>query len=110
MKDAKNVVKKEKNQEKTAELGHIGPIMDSKMVVIPVILVIQGVMAVENDEFERPLDPDAESLAYKMQNFLKSKEGILLQPVRIKGNKSKILLVFYGKASCFDSWRLRNVS
>ena len=36
-----------------------------------VVLVIQGVMAVENDEFERPLDPDAESLALKMQAFLK---------------------------------------
>ena len=57
------------------------------MVVIPVILVIQGVMEVENNEFEHLLDPDAKTLAYKMQAFLKSKEGILLKPVNIKGNK-----------------------
>lgn len=54
-------------------------------------------MAVENDEFERPLDPDAESLAYKMQNFLKSKEGNLLQPVRLKGNKTKYYWSFMEK-------------
>tara|TARA_E500000178_G_C16979567_1_gene735079 strand:- start:1297 stop:1614 length:318 start_codon:yes stop_codon:yes gene_type:complete len=44
-------------------------------------------MAVENDDFSVPLDPDAETLAYKMQQFLKSKEGFLLQLVKIKGNK-----------------------
>ena len=95
MKDVKNVAKKEKNQRKNAELGPIGPIMDCKIAVIS---VIQGVMAVENDEFERPLDPDAESLAYKMQNFLKSKEGNLLQPVRLKGNKAKYYWSFMEKA------------
>jgi len=65
---------------------------------IAVISVIQGAMAVNNDEFERPLDPDAESLAYKMQNFLKSKEGNLLQPVRLKGNKAKYYWSFMEKA------------
>jgi len=98
MKDAKNVAKKEKNQEKNEEIAHIGPIMDYKTAAVLLIMVIQGVMAVENDEFERPLDPDAESLAYKMQNFLRSKEGNLLQPVRIKGNKAKYYWSFMEKA------------
>lgn len=39
------------------------------------------------DDFERPLDPDAESLAYKMQAFLRSKNGHLLEPVVLKGDK-----------------------
>ena len=68
--------------------------MTSMMGVIP---VIQGVMAVENDEFERPLDPDAESLAYKMQAFLKSKNGNLLQPVRLKGKKETYYWSFMNK-------------
>lgn len=87
MKDAKNVAKREKNQEKNAEIAPIGPIMASKIAVVLVILETQEEMAVNNDEFEKPLDPDAEALAYKMQKFLKSKAGNLLQPVRLKGNK-----------------------
>ena len=37
------------------------------------------------DDFQRPLDPDAERLALKMQAFLRSKSGSLLQPVSLKG-------------------------
>ena len=39
------------------------------------------------DDFERPLDPDAEHLAIKMEAFLKSKSGNLLEPIRLKGKK-----------------------
>jgi len=68
--------------------------MTSMMGVIP---VIQGVMAVNNDDFERPLDPDAESLAYKMEVFLRSKSGNLLQPIRLKGKKEKYYWSFMHK-------------
>ena len=40
-----------------------------------------------NDIFERPLDPDAENLAMKMQAFLTSKNGNLLEPIRLKGKR-----------------------
>ena len=49
------------------------------------------------DDFERPLDPDAESLALKMQQFLKSKTGNLLQPVRIKRQKESYYWSFMNK-------------
>ena len=31
------------------------------------------------DDFDPPLDPDAEALAYKLQSYLKSKSGNLLE-------------------------------
>jgi hypothetical protein len=49
------------------------------------------------DDFERPLDPDAEQLALKMQAFLKSKNGNLLQPVRLKGKKETYYWSFMNK-------------
>ena len=97
MKDVKNVAKKRKKSKKKTRNSLLALIMGSKIILV--ILEIQGVMAVENDEFERPLDPDAESLAYKMQNFLKSKAGKpYFQPVRLKGNKTKYYWSFMEKA------------
>ena len=49
------------------------------------------------DDFERPLDPDAETLAYKMEAFLKSKNGNLLQPVRLKRKKETYYWSFMNK-------------
>ena len=49
------------------------------------------------DDFERPLDPDAEQLALKMQAFLKSKNGNLLQPVRLKGKRETYYWSFMNK-------------
>ena len=49
------------------------------------------------DDFERPLDPDAEQLALKMQAFLKSKSGNLLQPIRLKGKKETYYWSFMNK-------------
>ena len=60
--------------------------MTSMMGLVP---VIQGVMAVENDQFECPLDPDAKALALKLQTYMKSKDGDLLQPIRLTGNKAR---------------------
>ena len=62
-----------------------------------VVLATQEVMAVENNIYQRPLDPDAESLAYKMQAFLKSKNGNLLQPVQLKGKKETYYWSFMNK-------------
>ncbi len=41
------------------------------------------------DDFDRPLDPDAEALAYKLQAYLKSKSGNLLEPVTLTHKKNK---------------------
>ena len=49
------------------------------------------------DVFERPLDPDAETLAYKMEAFLKSKAGNLLQPIRLRGKKETYYWSFMHK-------------
>ena len=67
------------------------------MEVDTVMETILEEMAVNNDEFEVPLDPDAESLAYKMQAFLKSKSGHLLQPVRLKGQRETYYWSFMNK-------------
>ena len=57
----------------------------------------QEAMVANKDEFEVPLDPDAEHLAYKMQAFLKSKSGNLLQPVCLKGNRETYYWSFMNK-------------
>jgi len=44
-------------------------------------------MEVNNDLFNPVLEPEAKALALKLEAFLKSKEGNLLVPVKIKGNK-----------------------
>mgnify|MGYP003113262339 CR=1 FL=1 len=49
------------------------------------------------NDFDPYLDPDAESLAYKMQAFLKSKSGNLLQPVRLKGERETFYWSFMNK-------------
>ena len=97
MKDVKNVAKNAKNQEKKPDMGAIIPIMTSMMGVIP---VIQGVMAVENDDFKHPLDPDAETLAYKMQAYLKTKKGDLLECVRLKGKSPRYYWSIMTKDFC----------
>jgi hypothetical protein len=50
-----------------------------------------------NALFDPFLDPDAESLAYKMQAFLQSKNGNLLQPVRLKGKRETYYWSFVNK-------------
>jgi len=57
----------------------------------------QGVMAVNNDDLNPFLDPDAEVLANKMASYLKSKGGNLLQPVRVKGKKETYYWSFMNK-------------
>jgi hypothetical protein len=49
------------------------------------------------DDFERPLDHDAETLALKMENFLKSKGGNLLQPIRLNREKPTYYWSFANK-------------
>ena len=49
------------------------------------------------DDFERPLDPDAEHLAMKMEAFLKSKSGNLLEPIRLEGKKERYYWSFMNK-------------
>jgi len=71
--------------------------MDCKIAVVS---VIQGVMVVENDDFEHPLDPDAEALAYKMQTFLKSKEGNLLDPITLQGDRQTYYWSIMEKKFC----------
>ena len=71
--------------------------MDCKIAVIS---VIQGVMAVENDDLNPYLDPDAETLANKMASYLKSKKGELLEPVSIKGKKPKFYWSIMSKDFC----------
>ena len=71
--------------------------MTSMTVEIP---VIQEVMAVENDDLNPFLDPDAEALANKMASFLKSKQGELLEPIRLKGKDSKYYWSIMQKAFC----------
>jgi hypothetical protein len=65
-----------------------------------VVSVIQGVVTVENSDFECPLDPDAEALANKMASYLKSKKGELLEPVTLKGKKSRYYWSIMTKAFC----------
>ena len=50
---------------------------------------IQGVTAVNNGDFERPLDPDAEALAYKLQAYLKTKSGYLAQQIKLNHNQDR---------------------
>lgn len=57
-------------------------------------------MAVENDDLNPFLDPDAETLANKMASFLKSKKGELIEPIRLKGKKSKYYWSIMKKAFC----------
>ena len=54
-------------------------------------------MVVNKHDFEVPLDPDAENLALKMQAFLKSKSGNLLQPIRLKGERETYYWSFMNK-------------
>ena len=54
-------------------------------------------MVEENDDFLRPLDPDAEMLAIKMEAFLRSKDGNLLVPIRLKGKKETYYWSFMHK-------------
>ena len=60
--------------------------MTSMMGVIP---VIQEVMAVNKDDLSPKLDPDAKALALKLQAYMKSKKGNLLEPVRLTGNRPR---------------------
>ena len=60
----------------------------------------QGVMAVNNDDLNPYLDPDAEALASKMANFLKTKSGDLLEPVRLKGKKPSYYWSITQKVFC----------
>ena len=53
-----------------------------------------------DDAFDPFLDPDAKALADKMASFLKSKSGDLLEPVRLKGNKSKYYWSIMEKSFC----------
>ena len=57
------------------------------------------------DDFDRPLDPDAEALAYKLQAYLKSKSGNLLEPVTLTHKKKQVLLVYFSKKLYFSQWR-----
>jgi hypothetical protein len=41
------------------------------------------------NDFDPPLDPDAESLAYKLEAYLKSKSGNLLDLVTLRHKKNK---------------------
>jgi hypothetical protein len=52
------------------------------------------------DDFERPLDPDAEALANKMASFLKSKNGELMESVSLKGKKPKYFWSIMSKGFC----------
>ena len=53
------------------------------------IVVIPGVMAVNNDNFKPFLDPDSEALAYKLQSYLKSKSGNLLDLVTLNHSENR---------------------
>ena len=53
-----------------------------------------------NDPFDPYLDPDAEALANKMASYLKSKKGELLEPVRLRGKKSKYYWSIMEKGFC----------
>jgi len=59
------------------------------MAVATEMVAIQEAMAVENDQFKCPLDPDAEALALKLQSYMKSKKGDLLEPVYLTGEKPR---------------------
>jgi hypothetical protein len=67
-------------------MGVIIPIMTSMVGVIP---VIQGVMAVNNDLFDPTLDLNAERLAYKLQGYLRSKDGNLLPLITLNHKKDR---------------------
>ena len=41
------------------------------------------------DDFDTPLDPDAESLAYKLQAYLKSKSGNLLELITLNHKQDR---------------------
>ena len=51
------------------------------------IVAIQGVMAVNKDDLSPILDPDAEALALKLEAYMRSKKGDLLQPIKLIGKK-----------------------
>jgi hypothetical protein len=45
------------------------------------IQVIQGVMAVNKDQFDTYLDIDAENLAYKLEQYIRGKDGHAYEPI-----------------------------
>lgn len=53
------------------------------------IPVIQGVMAVNKDEFDTYLDIDAERLAYKLEEYLKGKDGKAYEPIRLNHSSDR---------------------
>ena len=57
--------------------------------MMEVIPVIQGVMAVNNDDFSTTLSPDAERIALKLQSYLRSKNGHLLEQIRLNHGKER---------------------